>query len=240
MTKKRILLLILTTLFLSVHSFSQQKKLNQLPSFDKYELHWGFYLGFNSSNYKLSYQKSDFQNTSIQIDSKIGFNIGLIADMKIDNHFNLRLEPGLISNANTINFIDGSGNDVFGSFTSTNIESTYLHIPLLLKYSALRLNNVKPYLIGGLSYDYNFSSNQESDEDNSSGQFRTKSFNFMYEVGFGFDIYFHYFKFSPSIRGQFAVTNELHRDKRTVGGSPWTDPIELMESRSVFIKLAFE
>jgi hypothetical protein len=240
--KKQNILLILSVLLLSLNTYSQDRKVNQLPSFDKYQVHWGFYLGWNNSDYKITYKENIFPNTSIHLDSKTGFNVGLIADMKIDKHFNLRLEPGLISNESTIHFIDNNNpeNSVFDPFTSAKIESNYLHFPVLLKYSALRLNNVRPYLIGGFSYDYNFSSNQSSVDDNFSGKFRTQTHNFMYEIGFGFDFYFHYFKFSPSIRGQFALTNEIYYDEPSNGESPWTDPIAFMGSRSLFIKLAFE
>lgn len=240
--KKSSSLLILLALLISFSAFAQQRKVNQLPSFDKHEIHWGFYLGWNNSDYKITYKENIFPNTSVKLDSKTGFNVGLIADMKINEHFNLRLEPGLISNESTLFFIDNNNpdNSVFDPFTSANIESTYLHIPILIKYSAIRLNNVRPYLIGGFSYDYNFSSNQDSEDDNFSGQFRTQTHNFMYEVGFGFDFYFHYFKFSPSIRGQFAMTNEIYYDDSANGPSPWTDPIAIMGSRSLFVKLAFE
>ncbi|MDG1804456.1 porin family protein [Flavicella sp.] len=238
---KKIKLLVILPLFaFTTCVFSQHRKVNQLPSFDKHELHWGFYLGWNNSDYKINYKPNDFPNTSVELDSKTGFNVGLIADMKIDKHFNLRLEPGLISNESTLYFIDNNNLGVYDQFSQAKIESTYLHVPILIKYSAFRLNNVKPYLIGGFSYDYNFSSNQKSTDDNFSGQFRTRTHNFMYEVGFGFDFYFHYFKFSPSIRGQFAMTNEILYDNPQNGPSPWTDPIEFMGSRSLFIKLAFE
>jgi hypothetical protein len=233
-------LVILLISLISVSSYAQERKVNQIPSFDNHEIHWGFYLGYNNSGYKLTYKESSYPNTNIDFNSLGGFNVGLIADMKINNHFNLRLEPGLISNESTLAFIDNDNVADFGNHTSTTIESTFLHIPILLKYSAFRLNNVRPYLIGGISYDYNFSSNQDSENDNHERQFRMQTHNFMYEVGFGFDFYFDYFKFSPSIRGQFAMTNEIYYDDPAKGPSPWTDPIASMATRSLFIKLAFE
>lgn len=232
--------LILFILFFSLGSYAQERRVNQLPSFDKHELHWGFYLGWNNSDYRLKYKENSFPNTSVHFENNTGFNVGLIADMRINNHFNLRLEPGLISNESTLTFIDNDNLGVYDDYSETPIESTFLHIPFLLKYSALRLNNVRPYIIGGFSYDYNFSSNQDNKDDNFSGQFRMQTHNFMYEIGFGFDFYFHYFKFSPSIRGQFAMTNEIYYDDPAAGPSQWTDPIGFMGSKSLVIKLSFE
>lgn len=244
--KKYSTLLTLLLLTLSSGVFGQQKKVHQLPSFDKHPINWGFYLGWNNSDYSLRYKESSFTNTSVNFDHKMGFNVGLIANMRINQFFSLRFEPGLISNASTLYFNDNefqNGNsptDLYENNASAEITSTFLHVPLLLKFNATRLNNVRPYLIGGFSYDYNFSSNQDNKDDNFSGQFRMQTHNFMYEVGLGFDFYFHYFKFSPSIRGQFAMTNELFYDNPENGPSPWTDPIGFMGSRSLFIKLCFE
>ena len=61
---------------------------------------------------------------------------------------------------------------------------------------------------------------------------------FNYELGFGIDFYTQYFKFSPSIRGIFALTNELVPDEDP--NSPWTGNIEGMYTRGIFINFTFE
>ena len=119
-----------------------------------------------------------------------------------------------------------------------SIGSTYLHIPLVLKFSTDRWNNVRPYVLAGVSYDHNFSSNQENSDDNFSGEFRMKTRNFMYELGVGVDIYLNFFKFSPSIRGVFAMNRELIDDNNS--NSPWTSPINVFSTRGVFLNFAFE
>ena len=104
------------------------------------------------------------------------------------------------------------------------------------------MNNIRPYVIGGVSYDLNFSSKQKNKDDNRTNVFRMRTHNLMYEVGMGIDIYFPYFKFSPSIRGQFAITNELFGDNKdaTHPTSPYTDPIDFLGTSAIFLKFAFE
>ena len=58
-----------------------------------------------------------------------------------------------------------------------------------------------------------------------------------YEIGFGIDVYFEYFKFSPSIRGVFSTKDELIRDNDP--NSPWTGNIQSMKTRGFFINFAF-
>ena len=118
------------------------------------------------------------------------------------------------------------------------IGSTYLHVPVIFKFSTDRYKNIRPYVLGGISYNYNFSSNEDNQDDNSSGQFRMTTHNFMYEVGMGIDIYLSYFKFSPSIRGIFAINKEIKYDDDP--DSQWTAPINFMGTRGVFLNFSFE
>ena len=62
--------------------------------------------------------------------------------------------------------------------------------------------------------------------------------NFMYEVGIGIDIYLYFFKFSPSIRGVFAMNNEIKYDDDP--NSQWTAPVNFMGTRGIFLNFAFE
>ena len=59
-----------------------------------------------------------------------------------------------------------------------------------------------------------------------------------WEIGFGIDFYTEYFKFSPSIRGIFALSNELVPDNDP--NSPWTGNIDAMKTRGVFVNFTFE
>jgi len=210
--------------------FYSQTRVNYLATFDKKKIHYGMYLGLNQTNYKFSYQEgSSAAPGTVFTDSEPGFNVGLIADLRLYKNLNLRVEPGLVTNAKTLTFEDLN--------EERALENTFLHVPLVLKYSADRIRNIRLYVLGGISLDYNFTSNENGD-DNSEGQFRTKTANLMYEVGIGIDIYLYFFKFSPSIRGVFAINNELVRDRNSP--SSYTDPIDFMGTRGIFLNFAFE
>ncbi|WGH75328.1 porin family protein [Tenacibaculum tangerinum] len=232
MLKKLILFGILT---LSLCTQAQEEKILKLPNFDKPLFHYGFYLGGNNNGYKIGYKPSGFSNAEIEVTSSIGFNVGLIADLRLHNNINLRFEPGLMSNTKTLRFNHIPGTE---NVNIREVGATFLHLPLIFKFSTNRLNNIRPYVLGGASYDHNFSSNERNNDDNFAGEFRTTTSNFMYEVGIGVDFYLSYFKFSPSIRGVFAINNELVRDNKTP--SQWTDPIDFLGTRGVFLHLSFE
>ena len=224
-------------LLMTSNLFAQKERIENLPNLDKAKLHYGFYLGVNRNDFKLDYRPNPtVSDPVIYVEPSYGFNIGLIADYRLHKNISLRFEPGLMTNIKKITFGHVAGTDA--QREREEVGSTFLHLPVLLKFSTDRLDNVRPYVIGGLSFDHNFSSNEANSDDNSSGEFRMKSSNFMYEIGIGIDIYLQYFKFSPSIRGVFAINNELKYDEDP--NSQWTAPINYMGTRGIFLHLSFE
>jgi len=232
----KIFSLFLSLFFLSLSIYSQKNnaKISNLQNFDQRKLHFGYYVGVNNYNYKLDYILNPEKKTLIS--DQTGINVGLIGDLKLKKNLNLRFEPGLYTNKSDIVFYDRK-NFTKNSDTLRSIKSTYVHLPLLIKYSAKRYNNLKPYVLAGLSTSFNLSSNQNSPEDNNNDVFRLKTNTFYYELGFGIDFYLQYFKFSPSIRGVFSLKNELVPDLDP--NSPWTGNINKMSARAIFINFSF-
>jgi hypothetical protein len=221
-------------LMASAMIYAQKEHVENLPSFDKRKLHYGFYLGINQNDFKLNLRNSTIPNADISVEATAGFNVGLIADFRLHKNLSLRFEPGLMTNTKKVFF-----NHLSTAQDSVReIGSTYLHVPILLKFNTDRYKNIRPYLLGGVSYNHNFSSNEANQDDNSSGQFRMKTSDFMYEVGLGVDIYLNFFKFSPSIRGVFAFNNEIKYDNDP--NSKWTAPVNFMGTRGIFLSFAFE
>ena len=246
MMSKRILIigffLLVATAF-----FAQTERVEYKPTFDRKLIHYGFYLGINQNDFKLNFTDKQIPNPdfpgsfydkpNVTVVVNGGFNVGLIADLRLHKNLNLRLEPGLVSNTKTIVF-NHLKNSSIPQDSIREIGSSYVHVPFVFKFSTDRYKNIRPYILGGVSYDYNLSSNEKNQEDNSAGEFRMKTHNFMYEIGVGVDFYLYYFKFSPSIRGVFAMNNEIKNDNDI--NSRWTAPINFMGTRGVFLNFAFE
>jgi hypothetical protein len=234
--KKLILLLAIGLLAQSVQAqlFSRERLAN-LETFDNKLITWGYFLGFNNYDYKIEYKDERGRAlTDVIIEADTGFNVGLIGDLRINNYINLRLEPGLYFTQRNLRFPGfEEENDIL-----REVKSTYIHIPLLVKFSTKRLNNWKPFIVGGVSTSLNLSSNENNPEDNEEGRFRTTRFTNYYELGVGIDFYLYFFKFSPSIRGVFATSNELVPDENP--NSPYTGNLNSINSRGVFINFTFQ
>jgi len=217
-----------------------KERILNLPSFDKKPLHYGYFLGTNQYDFKFEYIDSYYKELmykDIAVNQKKGFNVGLIGDIRINDFFNLRFEPGLYYNQRELVYPE------FPEFERESdrfreVKSTYIHLPLYLKINTKRINNFRPFILAGFSTDFNLSSNQKNPDDNASNVFRTVSQQFNYELGIGFEFYLYYFKFSPSLRGIFSLENELIPDSSPE--SPWTSYINNIFSRGVCLIITFE
>jgi hypothetical protein len=223
------LLLSLTAQAQFKSMFSKEPIIN-LENFDKQRVHWGYFLGFNSYDFKFDY--NDVVE-DILVDGTTGFNVGLVGNLRLHEHIDLRFEPGLYYTQRNLKF-----SNIENEFDALReVKSTYLHFPLLLKFSSVRVGNVRPYLVGGVSTSLNLSSNAKAEDDNYNNRFRMNKWTNYYELGFGIDLYLEYFKFSPSIRGVFSFNDELIRDNNP--DSPWTGNVDSMKTRGVFINFTF-
>jgi hypothetical protein len=201
-----------------------------LENFDKQRVYWGYFLGFSNFDFKVDYKTP---GQDINVVGNTGFNVGLVGVLRLQEYVELRFEPGLYYASRTLTY-QGFTSDVDAL---REVKATYIDFPLLVKFSALRTGNVRPYLVGGVSATLNLSSNSKSKDDNSEQRFRVKPWTQNYQLGFGIDLYFEYFKFSPSIRGVFGFNDELIRDDDP--NSPWTGNIESMKTRAVLINFTF-
>jgi len=231
--KKIIFLLLL----ISVQSQAQlgrslftKDPIINLENFDKQRIYWGYFLGFSTFDYKTDYK---IPNYDINVQGHTGFNVGLVGSLRLQEYLELRFEPGLYYASRTL---------TYSGFTSDKdaireVKATYIDFPILLKFCSLRTGNVRPFLVGGVSSTLNLSSNSKSKDDNLEQKFRVKPWTQNYQIGFGVDLYFEYFKFSPSIRGVFGLNDELIRDVDP--NSPWTSNIQSLKTRAVLINFTF-
>ena len=212
--------------------FNKEKVENNRNYLEQRRWSWGYFLGFNSLDFKIDrYTEED----AILVNKNVGFNVGLIGNVKLHQYIDLRLEPGVYFSNRDFEY---TGFEENTASRLRETRSSYIYIPLVVKFSTKRLNNFKPFISGGIAYANNLSSNEDNPSDNAANQFRLKTSNYFYEIGFGIDFYLEYFKFTPSIKGVFAINDELVRDKDP--NSPWTSNIENLSTRGIFINFTFQ
>ena len=184
-------------IFISAQSLIAQN----LPTYDRKPYHFGITMGINRSAFKL-YKHSTFSDltlnpidsiNSIETASGMGFNLGIISDLHLTDHLNLRFIPAL-SFAERGVFYE-MGNDIN---KTKRIESTYLDFPIQLKFKSDRIKDFRLYTFLGSKYSIDMISNVKAR--NAVGKLKTKKHLFFVEYGCGTDFYFEYFKFSVELK----------------------------------------
>jgi hypothetical protein len=230
MNKKQLFLLLISFLG-CLNSFAQSDLVLYNQNWEKKTVYWGYYVGLNQNTQRISYRKTD--DTFVDVQPSTSFNLGMIGGLRLHEYVSLRFEPGFTNSNVRLTF-----RNLQNSNDSLRVaRANYFRLPLLVKVNSKKYRNMRSYVIGGVSYDRNFSGNENDDDDNESGSFRMKENNFSYEIGLGMDFYLPYFIFSPSIRGIFAINNELVYDNNP--DSEFTRNIDYMGVRGVFLKFAF-
>jgi len=194
-------------------------RVKNIPTEDDKKLNWGYFLGLNRYGFAIEYEATAASINQIVVAEQTGFQVGLIGEYRINNFTDLRLEPGLVISSRTLENLSDL----------PKAKSTYINLPLLLKVSAQRFANVKPYVVAGPSVSINLNSQEKTIPQ--ADVLPTKTLNYGYELGVGVDLYMPYFKFSPSIRGVFGQSNELASNLTSVQG---------IYTRGVFLMLTFE
>jgi len=227
------IVLLLTNLNLS----AQKQKPKNESWYDDKPIHFGFSLGFNAMDFNITPSQQYYQKDSLFPKVSIlnpGINIQIVTDLLLSKHFDLRFLPGVSFGQRVIRFYKNKKlvNE------QQRLESSFLEFPLLLKYKGERLNNVRPYVIGGLNYRYDLAGKKEFD-DAKPIYLRLKRPDLYYELGAGMDFYLIYFKLSIELKMSTGLGNVLAREAAP-GHPEYYNAIEKLKSQIWVLSFHFE
>ena len=169
--------------------YGQDYRSENLKIEDKKLLRFGYYIGINSVGAKMEYHHTATgQPFRIQIKQKPSFDVGLLADFRINEFLNIRFHPGVAFVERDILF-PFSKTSFSKTLLERNLKSNYVRLPIGIKLNTRRIRNARPYIMGSLSYNMNITSEENNSEDNESGTFRMKSNIYAWEFAIGSDIY---------------------------------------------------
>jgi hypothetical protein len=231
--RQLIYIIIFTGLALS--GFAQSRFPENLPKLDYQPAHFGYSLGLNSMDFTFK-PSADFYafDTVYGVENQgyIGFNINMIASLRLANYLDIRFLPGLNFGQRSLEYkiIE---NGVYRKHTM-RIESTFLDFPVLLKYRAERYGNFRPFLVGGGSVRWDLAA-QRKIAPEEKPKIRLTRFNPYYEVGVGVDFFLEYFMFAIEIKGAFGVLNNVKYDN-----TEFTQMFDRLDSKMLMISFHFE
>ncbi len=194
------------------------------PYADDKLIHLGFSIGVDFGGYGIRESEivQDVNGVSSLIHARTssvgpGFAVGFITNLRLCKFLDLRFCPSIHFGERSITFKAENPNVQFidpqtsSPTTTPNIYTNSdwaipMDIPLYLKFSAARESNYRPYVIagGGVSVNVNSFSKQRA--------ICTNLLDYFFEIGFGVDTYFRWFKFCPELKYHIGFNNQLYPD----------------------------
>ena len=215
------------------------------PYADAKPLHFGFSVGMNFQNLAITNNglvTDDGEEWYADIPAHSpGFSVNVLADLRLAEHFNLRVSPGLYFGNKLVRFLNHRGNPEWVEQShykqSQNIKSTYIVVPVDVKMSAKRYHNMRPYFTGGVMYAHDLSKDR-------SEQLKLKNADLMLSVGMGCDFYMPFFKLCPEVKFCFGLKNLLDRNRPDLEDNPdmirFTESVNKVTSNMVVVTFYFE
>jgi hypothetical protein len=242
-TLKKLNFIIVILIVSTLSVFSQKPKVKNDPSHDDKPIHFGFSLGFNFMDYRIEQSEwAKANNYYVGLNEiKPGINIQAISNLRISEYFDLRCLPGISFGERQLYFIDDTNSNF--EHSPHQIESSFLELPLYIKYKADRKNNFRPYLLGGVNMRYDLAIKDEYDFKEQLIMF--KHFDIYSEFGGGFDFYLPHFKFAIELKFSMGMT-DIFRSTNPAGSSPdesistYTNMIDQIKSSIFIISFHFE
>lgn len=216
----RHLFILLAFLTLSVSA--QERKVQNKPFIDERRFHYGFFFGLHD-------QGIEFENNgyidpttgaqwSVENDKmNLGFSVGVLGNWRISRYVSLRLQPSLHFGSKHLSYYDHNS----GKKESQDMKSALISMPVLAKVAGPRFNNYRPYVISGISANYDLTAKKHT-------FLRTTPLSFCLEAGFGCDFYLPFFKMIPELKFSFGLNDILEKDR-----SDLLDSSQLVYTQSV-------
>lgn len=233
--RSKIVCIVVLALLASLSASGQSKRWvrKNNPNYDERKFSYGFMIGLHSSALQLEYDDKfvtpDFDTLyAVQPEWSAGFSLGFIVNYRAADFLDLRVTP-------KVSFYEHKLKYVFTNEAPLDhlIETTMVEVPLLAKYKSVRRGNVRMYMIGGITPGIEASG--KKDLQSVSGALELERFNLSLEAGFGFDLYYPLFKFSPEIRYSRGMLDMLGTKD-----NPFGEPLRRITMNTVTVYLLFQ
>lgn len=212
-------------------------KIENRPYADLRHWHLGFSIGAFAEDLRLTHNGliTDLgeQWRADQPGYQPGFTVTGLVALRLNNYFSVRFSPGMMFGSRDIRFREVTS----GAEQRQNIKSTYVILPLDLKYAAMRVRNARPYVTAGIMPAFDVAKKR-------SDFLKLKSSEMFLSIGFGCDFYLPYFKLIPEIKFCLGLTDVLTHDRPDLADDPdklkFTNSLSKATSKMIVLTFYFE
>ena len=232
---QKVFLLLLLTI-ISVSMVAQKRTVMNRPYIDQRRFHYGFLAGVHMQDMELQqngYKDAAGNQWFAEIPNfEPGFSVGILGELYLTKHLALRVIPTMHFGTKNVTFRNAKNNER----QYQSIKSTYISLPIDLKFSAERFNNYRPYAMVGVNPVLDLTVKKQK-------QLLLKKFDCYLEVGFGCDFYSPWFKFIPEIKFCYGLMNIIDKDRSDVIDMSqliFTESVDKGRSKMIVLTFYFE
>ena len=229
---------------------AQTRKIQNKPYIDLRPMHFGILVGMNLQDIEfnnvgpqtITLEDGTTKEETIVCDAdrwNAGFSVGVLADLRLSQHLNVRFSPTMHFGAKHLTFKSLTETDLEGRpiEATQDMKNTYISLPIDLKFSAERWNNYRPYIVAGINPTLNLTSkNQE--------YIQLKQTDMFMEVGLGCDLYLPFFKLIPELKFCYSLRDALDHDHagelQDVNMRKFTNSVSSGVSKMIVLTFYFE
>lgn len=233
----RIKILNIIALLLSFELIAQKEVPLNLPKLDQQPAHFGYSLGLNTMDFVIRPSDQFLLQTfdtvyAVEVGKYVGFNINMISNLRLTDYISVRFLPGLIFGQRNLNYKFIKNGEY--RIHSMMIESTFVDLPIYLKYKAARINNWRPFILGGTSARIDLAA-QRKIRPEEMPKIRIKPLDIYYEAGVGIDFFLEYFMFGIELKGSWGLLNIIKYDN-----TQYSEIYRKLNSRMLILGFHFE
>lgn len=200
---------------------AQTRRVMNRPYIDQRRFHYGFLAGLNLQDIELQqngYKDANGNQWFAEAPNfEPGFSVGILGEFFLTKHLALRVIPTMHFGTKNMTYRNTKNNDR----QYQSIKSTYISLPIDIKFSAERFNNYRPYAMVGVNPMLDLTVKRQQ-------QLLLKKFDCYLEAGFGCDFYWPWFKFIPEIKFCYGLLNIIDKNRDDM-----TDASQLIFSESI-------
>jgi hypothetical protein len=232
----RILSVLIILTFSMQLSAQLRDNINLADHDDKF-YHLGIALIFNTSHFQVTPHPNLLGSDSIlsiNPENTGGFGLAGLHTFNVSPHLEFRVVfPQLMFSYKNLTYSTTFPNGQ-QTIATKQIESILLGFPLQVKFLSDRMENFRFYVLGGVNYQYDLSSNATARK--ADDLVKLNPYDFSIEAGIGFQFFFPVFILSPELKISNGVINVHHRDPNLI----YSNTIDKLKSRMIVFSLIFE
>lgn len=232
-------LILFIFLVMGISSQAQKFKQERYKNFDKRTFHFGFMLGFNSSDFTVYQNVNAYEQYGLKLlenDAQPGGQLGILTTMKLGTPvLRLRFIPTLSFQEKLLRYTFEDTLLNTDQIGEERVNSTNLDFPLMLQFRTKRYNNFTAYALVGGQYSIDLQSQEKASQNYIDPYIKIKRNDLQGQIGGGVEFFAPYFKFGIELKYSHGFINSFIQDNTNIA-----NPINKLYNKVWSLSLIFE